>query len=145
MNQIKTDILKLFESKLEETKVAIEKIMIKETEKLKKAMETEFGKLHGRVEDVEKRVHALETRRNDRDYPFDPQSSIVIFHMKPQGETESTEQLKSAVNTMLTDGLELQNIQVLLVARTPSRDGKPGVVKCKLSSKDAKIHILSAK
>ena len=65
--------------------------------------------------------------------------------MTPQGETESTEQLKSAVNTMITDGLELQNIQVLLVARTPSRDGKSGVVKCKLSSKDAKIHILRAK
>ena len=114
MNQMKTDILKSFESKLEETKVAVEKIMIKETEKLKKAMETEFEKLHGCVEDWK-----LETRRNNGDDPFDPQSCIVIFHMKPQGETESTEQLKSAVNTMLTDGLESQNIQVLLVAHTP--------------------------
>ena len=50
---MKTDILKSFESKLEETKVAVEKIMIKETEKLKKAMETEFEKFPGRVEDVE--------------------------------------------------------------------------------------------
>ena len=73
--------------------------------------------------------------------PFDPEVSIIVSHL-PE---ENDEDLKMKINTLIKEGLQIQNLETVNAERLAARYGGPGLIKAQLQSKNAKIQVLRSK
>ena len=73
--------------------------------------------------------------------PFDPEVSIIVSNL-PE---ENDEDLKMKINTIIKEGLQIQNLETVNAERLAARYGKPGLIKAQLQSKNAKIQVLRSK
>ena len=53
--------------------------------------------------------------------------------------------LKMKINTLIKEGLQIQNLGTVNTERLAARYGKPGLIKAQLQSKNAKIQVLRSK
>ena len=49
------------------------------------------------------------------------------------------------INTLIKEGLQIQNLETVNAERLAARYGKPGLIKAQLQSKNAKIQVLRSK
>ena len=73
--------------------------------------------------------------------PFDPEVSIIVSNL-PE---ENDEDLKMKINTLIKEGLQIQNLETVNAERLAARYGQPGLIKAQLQSENAKIQVLRSK
>ena len=135
----------------------------KEMADIKQKMEgvkEDVNKLTTQVENMEPRIESCETRiatvENDVDVRFNDmeralgntateefmiERSLVVIGLAE----EQNENIGAICQEMLENGLGLINAQVTQAQRLRSRDGRPGLIKLELSSKEHKIAALRCK
>jgi hypothetical protein len=99
----------------------------------------ELGRLESKVKKVEERLETIEERQPDQQYPVD--SSVVVINLREDAD----ELIETRCDELLTNGLGLRDIKPVRCIRLKTRDGKPGVVKIQLKTKEDKISVLRNK
>ena len=119
---------------------------------LQDTMEKRFSELHmkidnetcilsTRMDDMEVRIKRIEdTAHNITREPFHPDVTIVAFGVV-QNSNEDTKEL--AMKIIQATGID--RVPVVRALRLGARNGKSGVIKIELASKDDKIEILKNK
>ena len=102
----------------------------------------EFGHLTARMDTFETRLGKVEDiARNIKVEPFSPEVTIVAFGVSQK----DNENPKVVAEQLVQQGVGLQEIPVVRAIRLGSRNGKSGVLKIELASKENKIEVLQNK
>ena len=105
-------------------------------------IDVEIGNLTTRIDDIEKRVQKIESiATNVQSEPFNPAVTVVAFGIA-QHDNESEEQV---AKDLVHNGIGLPETVVVRAARLNPRNGKPGLFKIELCSKEDKIRVLQNK
>jgi hypothetical protein len=130
-------------SKLDSTSATSAATISSKIDKLREDMYVELGKLDSKVVTIEGRLNALEERQEamggEEEYPID--KSIVIINMR---EEEDEDPYRKCMD-LIRNGLGLRDIKPVRCQRLMGREGKPGVIKVQLRSKQDKILSLNHK
>ncbi len=72
---------------------------------------------------------------------FDPEITVVAYRIP----YEPNENLSEKVNLLVQQGLEIMDLDIVQVTRTPVRQGRPGIVKIECHNLQDKLRILRSK
>ena len=97
-------------------------------------MVSKFDSLQSRIMKLEQKT--IKTRE-----PFDPEVTVVVFGVRQYQNQEAMDVAQQIVNIAL--GLTL--MPIVGAIRVGNRDGRPGVIKIELCSKEDKIEVLRNK
>ena len=107
---------------------------------LKEDLYLELGRLDTKVQKIEERLSSLEVQhQTEEKYPVD--RSIIVINMRE----EKDEDTEKKCTELIQNGLGLRDMEPVRCARLTSRDGKPGIIKVQLRSKQDKINVLRHK
>ena len=104
-------------------------------------IETNINDYKAEVVELRKSVADLEKVGNKEQYSFDPDRTVVVTGVPYSRSEDILQKAKDLVGK----GLELGDVEVINVTRTPSRDNKPGIVKVEFNSREEKLSVLRAK
>ena len=109
-------------------------------QELHEHIDTETSVLASRLEDVESRINRLEQRPNE---PFDPEVTLIGLGIREVSQEIPLEIAKEIINVEL----DLPEVKVVRAIRIENRNGngKPGLMKIELSSREDKITVLNRK
>ena len=111
-----------------------------QVESIKETLYLEIGRIESRIHLIEEKLSVVEAKvEKDNDYPTD--TTVVVINLKE----DANEDIKEKCLELITQGLGLREMQPVRCCRLLSRDGRPGLVKLQLSSKEDKIRILKQK
>ena len=129
IKNLREEMVERIDSRVSTMKKAVDKelgSMRSEINKIKK-METRVEKVEGAVNNV---------RPDDPEISFLTDRSIVVLNLIESANVVATDEVKN----LLTDGLDLQNIDIVKAERTPGKNGKLGIVKVQFQTKEAKVN-----
>ena len=148
-----TETVNDFEGRLESVLGDISQTAV---QNVKEHFQPQLDTIHMQVDSLTNRVTTLETDIDNRlsnleqevasikgslpvKEAFDPKISVIIF-----GMVEEEDEYLPAVVDLFKEALQA-NVNVIDLARTSPRDGRPGAIKVELSSTYKKLHILRLK
>lgn len=107
---------------------------------LKEDLYLELGRLESKVQKIEQRLTNLEERhQKEEEFPVD--KSIIVINMREEKDEDTEKKCTELIQT----GLGLREMKPVRCTRLTSRDGKPGIIKVQLRSKQDKISVLRHK
>ncbi len=101
-------------------------------------MDTEVGRLAGRIDSVEAEVQNVKSKVETE---FDPEVTVVASGVA----FEAGEDIKQKATDIVSRGLSLPRVQVVNAIRFRGRGRRPGLVKMQFQSVDDKKQVLKAK
>jgi exonuclease VII small subunit len=125
-------------------KISISASINESVKKLQDTFDMEINSLKDHLKQVEQRLTNLEKQSSPPEpepEPYDPNYTVVVFGLQHEQGENVEEKAKSLVH----DQIGLRDIAVVRSLRTPTRNGKPGVVKIQFASVDEKIKVLQNK
>lgn len=129
-----------FRKTIDEKFVSFTSQVTDKIDSLKDDLYMELGRLNNQVTRIEERIQALEDREDKR-ADFDVDTTVVVINMKEEREENVSEKCAQLIEC----GLGLRDIKPVQCKRLPGRDGKPGVVKVQLRTRQDKINVLQHK
>ena len=134
IKNLREEMVERIDSRVSTMKKAVDKELVSMRSEINmiKKMETRVEKVEGAVNNV---------RPDDPEISFPTDRSIVVLNLIESANVVATDEVKN----LLTDGLDLQNIDIVKAERTPGKNGKLGIVKVQFQTKEAKVNVLKVK
>lgn len=127
---------------IEKLRSDIKQTMDTKFDDLHNRMNIEIGNLTSRIDDLDRRMSFIEQSAHKlARKPFDPDVTVVASKVVQNTSEDS----KALAESIIQEGVGLDDTPVVRALRLGSRDGRPGLLKIELASEDDKIKVLRNK
>ena len=146
MRELKTLMLQVKSSQdslkasLESRFDSFQKQLSSQIESVKETMYIELGRLENRISQMEGKLNALQSKVEANNV-YSTDTTVILINLKE----DANEDITKKCNELLSVGLGIRDIYPVRSQRLTGRDGRPGIVKLQLSSKEEKIRVLQQK